>query len=96
MENQKTVNFNKDDIEKLPNNKPAVYEILNKNNENIYTGIAERSRVIDRIKEHLPSGKDSIPGGRRVKIIQKTSINEAKESEERIILRSQPKYNKKK
>jgi excinuclease UvrABC nuclease subunit len=94
-EKSKTVNFDSESIKKLPNNKPVVYEIFNKQGKNIYTGSAKRSRVQGRIIEHLSDGKDHIPGGVKVKIQQKKTISEAERSEKRITARSKPKYNKK-
>lgn len=91
----KTVPFNNEGIEELPDNKPAVYKIINSQGENIYTRVAKRGRVQNRIKEHLPGGSDKISGGVKVQIQQKTSIAEAENSETRIISRSQPKHNKK-
>jgi len=83
------VNYKKEDIENLPNNKPVVYKILSKSDENVYTGSAQRGRVTERIKEHL----GEIPG-KKVVIEQFSSIDEAREKETNIIIRSKPKYNK--
>lgn len=91
---QKTVKFDKEGLSKLPKDKPVVYKILNKNGDNIYTGIAKKGRVEERLAEHLPGKKDPTPGGKKVVITQKSSIGEARESEKRIIKRSQPKLNK--
>lgn len=88
---QKTVKFNEEGISELPNDKPAVYKILTSNDNNNYTGVAQRGRVRERVMEHL----GEIPGA-RVRVEQMKSIEEAKEKETRIISRSQPKYNKKK
>jgi len=90
----KTVKFNNDSIAKLPKDKPVVYKIKNAQGENVYTGIAKRGEVQNRIKDHLPGGQDSIPGGAKVQIQQKTSIDDARKSESRIIARSKPRYNK--
>lgn len=92
--NPKKVKFNKEDISNLSNNKPVVYKILDKNDNNLYTGIAKRGRVHKRLEEHLPNKKDPIRGGVNVKIDQKSSISDARDSEKRIIKRSQPKHNK--
>ena len=89
---KKTVSFNKSGIEKLPDNKPVVYKILTDNDKNNYTGIAQRSRVQERLKEHLPGGKDYIPGA-KVQIEQLSSIKEAAEKENRIIARTKPPHN---
>lgn len=95
MRKRKTTKFNPDGIDQLAQDKPVVYKILNAADENIYTGVAKRGRVSDRLKEHLPGGPDPIRGGRKVKIQQQPSIQKALESEARIIRRSQPKQNKK-
>ena len=88
---QKTVKLNEEGISQLPNDKPAVYKILTSNDNNNYTGVAQRGRVRERVMEHL----GEIPGA-RVRVEQMKSIEEAQEKEARIIKRSQPKYNKKK
>lgn len=93
---RKTEKLDPEKINNLAQDKPVVYKILDKNGKNIYTGSAKRGRVAERIKEHLPKGPDPIPGGAEVKIIQKNSIEEARESESKIISRAKPKYNKKK
>lgn len=91
---KKTVAFNKSGIEKLPENKPVVYKILAEGDKNNYTGITRRSRVQDRLKEHLSGGKDHIPGA-KVQIEQVSSINEAAAKEARIISRTKPPHNEK-
>ena len=91
---KKTVPFNPTGIEKLPNDKPVVYKIETPGGKNNYTGIAQRGRVQERLKEHLPGAKDPVPGA-KVVIEQSPSIAEAGKKEQRIIKRSQPKYNEK-
>lgn len=86
---KKTVKYNSNSINQLPNNKPVVYKILTDNENSNYIGIAKRGRVQERIKEHL----NVIPGA-KVQIEQMTSISEARNKEANIIKRSQPKYNK--
>lgn len=86
---KKTVNYKKNDIKKLPNNKPVVYKIVTAGGNNNYTGIAKRGRVQDRIGEHL----SEIPGA-KVQIEQMGTISDAQKKEANIIKRSQPKYNK--
>lgn len=88
----KTAKFNKDGIASIPDNKPAVYKILNSKGNNIYTGSAKRGRVQERLHEHL-GGNDKIPGGVKVKIEQKSSISGAQRTEKNIITRSKPRYN---
>lgn len=95
MTKKKTVSFDPGSIDDLAQDKPVVYKILDKNDKNIYTGSAKRGRVADRIKEHLPGNPDAIPGGTKVKIVQKDSIEKAQKSEQSIISQSKPKYNKK-
>jgi len=89
---QKTVPFNPTGIEKLPNDKPVVYKIETPGGKNNYTGDAKRGRVHERLEEHLPGAKDPVPGA-KVVIRQTCTIAEAEEKEQRIIRRSQPKYN---
>lgn len=95
MAGKKSASFDEKGIESLAKNKPVVYTIENNEGKNIYTGKAKRGRVEARLKEHLPGGKDPIPGGAKVKIQQKPSIAEAEKTEARIIKKEQPKQNKK-
>ena len=90
---RKTVKFNKEGINKLPNDKPVVYKIFAKSGGNNYTGSAKRGRVNERLNEHLPGGKDYIPGA-KVQIEQMNDIREARQKESRIIKVSKPKHNK--
>ena len=90
---KQTVPFNKSGISKLPDDKPVTYKITTPGGRNNYTGIAQRGRVQERLAEHLPNGKDPIPGA-KVQIEQHPSIKEAREKEARVIVRSQPPYNK--
>ena len=87
------VPFNKTGIGNLPNNKPVVYEIQTDGGRNIYVGFAQRGRVQERLKEHLPGGKDPVPGA-KVQIKQMPSIDDARAREARIIRESQPPHNK--
>lgn len=91
---KKTVPFNQKGIEKLPDNKPVVYRILTEGGQNNYTGVAMRGRVRKRLQEHLPGGKDPVPGA-KVQIEQMHSIKEAEAKESRIISRTKPPYNEK-
>ena len=90
---RKTVRFTQEGIEKLPNDKPVIYKILTKGDNNNYTGVAKKGRVQERLEEHLPSGKDPIPGS-KIQIEQMHSIQDAERKEDRILLRSNPRYNK--
>lgn len=89
---KKTVAFGEAGIEKLPDDKPVVYKILTGGGKNNYTGVAKRGRVQERLQEHLPSGKDPVPGA-KVQIEQMPGIAEAEAKEARIISRSKPRYN---
>jgi hypothetical protein len=91
---KKTVKFNQAAVETLPNNKPVVYKIGNASTPDLYIGIAKRGRVQDRLKEHLPSGSDPIPGGSKVQIEQMTSIGDAAKKEKELIERHKPTHNK--
>ena len=88
---KKTVNFNKSGVAKLPNDKPVVYRIKTAGGKTNYVGVAKRARAQERIQEHLDASK--IPGA-KVQIEQVSSIAEAREKEEGIISKTQPKYNK--
>ena len=89
---RKTVPFTKSGIASLPDNKPVVYKIKTDGNKTNYAGEAQRGRVQDRLREHLPGGKEPIPGA-RVTVEQVGSKAEAQKKEQAIIARSKPKYN---
>lgn len=89
---RKTMDFNKSGIGRLPNDKPALYRIQTDGGKTSYAGVAKRGRVQERIAEHLPGGKDYVPGA-KVQIEQMKSIEQAKATESRVIARSKPKYN---
>ena len=95
MAGKKSGSFSKNGIEGLAKDKPVVYKIENSKGKNIYTGVAKRGRVEERLKEHLPGGTDPIRGGSKVTIQQKSSIDDAKKAEVRIIKKEQPLQNKK-
>ena len=90
---KKTVVNNKTNIEKLPNDKPVEYKIKTDGGKINYVGVAQRGRVQDRLKEHLPGGKDYVPGS-KVQIEQHSSIADARKQESRDIQKIQPKHNK--
>ncbi len=95
MSGKKSGKFDNSGIEGLAKDKPVVYKIENSKGENIYTGVAKRGRVEERLKEHLPGAQDPIRGGVKVKIQQKSRIADALKSESRIIKQQQPAQNKK-
>lgn len=88
----KTVPFNQKGIVKVPDDKPVVYRILTEGGKTNYAGVAKRGRVQERLEEHLPGGKDPIPGT-KVKIEQMPSIREAERKEAGVISRSKPPHN---
>ena len=90
---RRTVSFTREEIKKLPNDKPVTYKILTTGGNNNYTGVAKKGRVQKRLEEHLPSGKNPIPGS-KIQIEQMHSIGDAEKKEERILSRSNPRYNK--
>jgi len=85
----KTVKYNKTGIEKLPDDKPVLYRIMNDSGKMNYVGIAQKGRVRERLSEHI----GLIPG-EKVKIEQFSSIRDAQKKEINIIRRTQAKYNK--
>lgn len=92
---KKSGSFDKKGIEELAKDKPVVYKIEDDKGNNLYTGVAKRGRVEERIKEHLPGGIDPVRGGAKVRIQQKPSIADAEKAEARIIKKQQPPQNKK-
>lgn len=90
---KKTVRMNTDGINSLPNDKPVVYKILDREGENIYTGVAGKGNVRDRLEDHFPGHKDAVPGASKVQIDRQSSIRQAEQKEAGIISRSRPKYN---
>lgn len=90
---KKTVGLNREGIDKLPNDKPVVYKILDNRGNNIYTGVAGKGNLPSRLKDHLPGHRGAIPGAKKVQIEQLHSISDAEKKEARIISRSRPKYN---
>ncbi len=90
---KRTAAFNNAGIGKLPDDKPVVYKIFTGGGRNNYTGVAQRGRVRARLQEHLPGGKDPIPGA-KVEIEQMPSIDDARAKEERVVKRTKPPWNK--
>ena len=89
---RKTVGFTRNGIAKLPNDKPVLYRIQTESGKTNYVGVAKRGRVQERLAEHLAGGKDSVPG-EKVQINQMKTIDQAIQTEARVISRSEPKYN---
>jgi len=85
----KTVKYNKQGINQLPNDQPVLYRIKTESGNMNYVGIAQKGRVRERISEHL----DKIPGA-KVQIEQFSNISDAQKKEVNVIRRTQAKYNK--
>lgn len=90
---KKTVRLSTDGINRLPNDKPVVYKIRDRPGGNVYTGVAGKGNVRERLGDHLPGHRDAIPGAFKVQIDQQSSIRDAERKEAIIISRSRPKYN---
>jgi hypothetical protein len=85
----KTVKYNKQGIEKLPNDQPVLYRIKTESDRMNYVGVAQKGRVRERISEHL----GQIPGA-KVQIEQFSNIKDAQKKEINVIRRTQAKYNR--
>jgi hypothetical protein len=90
---KRTVKNTKTSIRRLPKDKPVVYKIKTDGGTVNYVGVAKKGRVHERIAEHLPGGRDRVPGA-KVQIEQVGSIAQAKRIEAAAIKAIQPKYNK--
>jgi len=86
--------FNKTNVQNVPKNKTVVYEITNSTGKNIYTGVAGRGNVQQRLMDHLQYKKDHIPGGTKFKFTQVKNKERALRIEEQIIKKEMPKFNK--
>ena len=85
--------FTKENIAKVPEDKALLYKIKNPAGENLYTGIAGRSRGQDRLLEHKELPKEKIPGGTRFQFTKVKNKQRATQLEKQIIRREQPKFN---
>lgn len=89
----RTKSFTKANIQNLPDNKAVVYKIKNDAEKNLYTGIAGRGRVQERLLEHKELKGEYIPGGTKFQIAQVENKDRAKKIEIQIIKKEQPKFN---
>jgi addiction module HigA family antidote len=89
MGNKKS-KYSKAGIDILANDKSIVYRIKTASGKDNYIGTAKRYSGRERISEHL----EEIPGA-TVEIKQFDNIKDARLSEDRLIKRNKPKYNKK-
>ena len=90
----RTQKFIKENIESVPRNKAIVYKIKNTAGNNLYTGVAGKGRVQDRLMEHATLKRELIPGGTRFQFAQVKNKDRAEQIEQRIIKKEQPKFNK--
>lgn len=95
MVTKKTVPFTKSGIQKLPNDKPGVYEIKNSKGDPEYVGMAKARRVVPRVMEHLPNAKDPVSKGKSVTVTPTKSKSDASTLEAKTIKREKPPVNKK-
>jgi len=86
--------FTKENIKKVPKNKTIVYKIKDSKGRNLYTGIAGRGRVQDRLIEHKVLKRELIPGGTHFQFTQVKNKDRAKQIEKQIIKKEKPKFNK--
>jgi len=92
----RTQKFTKENIKNVPKEKSIVYKIKDREGENLYTGIAGRGRVQDRLLEHKELKREQIPGGTRFQFAQVKNKERAEQIEKQIIKKEQPKFNEKK
>lgn len=85
--------FTKANIQNVPDNKAVVYKIKNNTGQNLYTGIAGRGRVQDRLFEHKELKREIIPGGTKFQFTQVENKDRARKIETQIIKKEQPKFN---
>ncbi len=85
--------FTKVNIAKVPKNKAIIYKIKSQSGDNIYTGIAGRSRPQERLLEHKKFKKDAIPGGVKFQYAQAKTKALAHKIEKSIIRKEKPRFN---
>lgn len=85
--------FTKENIAKVPQDKAVIYKIKGRGGENLYTGIADRSRSQERLLEHKEIKKEKIPEGTRFQYAQVTNKERAHTIEKQIIKKEQPEFN---
>ena len=90
---KRKIPFNKSSIEKLPEDKPAVYKIRTPSGATNYIGSAQKGQVKDRLRAHLRKGGEHVPGD-SVIVDYLDSVRDARATEKRAIARTKPKYNK--
>lgn len=83
----KTVKYNRQGIEKLPEDQPVLYRIIGESGRMNYVGVAQKGYVRERLSEHL--GK--IPGV-KVQIEQFSNLEDAMKKEVNVIRRAKARY----
>lgn len=86
----KTTRITKDNLEKVPGDKPGVYRIKNAQNQTLYVGKAKGGRLDDRIAEH----KGRFEGGTRFQYRTTPSKDAAERLERKEIRKYRPPRNK--
>jgi len=94
MKFNRTQKFTKENIGDVPKDKAIVYKIKNASTENLYTGVASRGRVQERLMEHKILKNEIIPGGTRFQFAQVKNKSRAEQIEKRIIKEEHPRFNK--
>lgn len=89
----RTQKFTKINIENVPKDKAIVYKLRNTAGKNLYTGIAGRGRVQDRLLEHKELKREKIPGATQFQFTQRKTKEIAEKIEKQIIRKEQPKFN---
>ncbi|MFA5386280.1 MAG: hypothetical protein WC297_01210 [Candidatus Paceibacterota bacterium] len=87
------IKFNKTNIKNISEEKPIVYRILSGSGKELYDGVAKRGRTQKRLLEHLNLKKEKIPGAAKIKIAQFPNIEKAKNVEEQLIRKLEPRFN---
>ncbi|MEW6657880.1 MAG: BrnA antitoxin family protein [Thermodesulfobacteriota bacterium] len=83
----KTVKYSRQGIEKLPEDRPVFYRIINESGSMNYVGVAQKGYVRERLSGHL--GK--IPGV-KVQIEQFANLEDAMKKEINVIRRAKGRY----
>lgn len=89
----RTQKFSKVNIEKVPKDKAIVYKIKNSAGKNLYTGIAGRGRVQDRLLEHKELKREKISGATQFQFTQRKTKEIAEKIEQKIINKEKPRFN---
>jgi hypothetical protein len=85
----KTVKYNRQDINKLPEDQPVLYRIIDESGTMNYVGVAQKGYVRERLSEHL----EKIPGV-KVQIEQFANLENAMKKEINVIRRAKARYGK--